>query len=117
MPQIPLLNRKGKPIRASEAYFVLHAIMLSPNDKDSVSSFLALKNEGLTDVFKKTFLKLSKGATGGTVAGMVFLRLLQLKLHRPNDASIGKAVFLLSPELKKKSFAERRRLPAGLSYL
>jgi hypothetical protein len=117
MPEIPLLDREGKPLRATEAYLTLQVVMYSPNDENCVAPYLSLTADGLTELFKKTFLKLSKRATGGTVAAMIFLRLLQLKIHRPKDASVGKAVFLVSTALKKKSLTDRKRMPTGRGYV
>jgi len=99
MPEIPLFSEQNYV-----ASIVL-PIMWAPKDLDSVNSFLALV-KGSSDPSKlllKTIKDFARATIGGQIAGEVFLTLLQWKTHRSQDASVGKAVFLVSSELKDRA--------------
>src|SRR5690349_11172549 len=117
MPELPLLDEGGKPIRGSDAYFIVQGIMWWPKDKASASSYFTLTAGGLTEMFKKTYLKHSKRKVGGTITASVFLHLLQFKIHRPKDASVGKAVFVVSRLLEKKPSSGTKSVPADRDYV
>jgi hypothetical protein len=115
MPEIPLLNR-GKPFGPVATFFVLQAIMLSPKDLGSAESFLAITAGSSTysKLLADTISKFAKASTGGAIAGDVFLHLLQLHLHRPQDASVGKAVFIVSRELEKTTLHSGKVAPSNV---
>jgi hypothetical protein len=117
MPELPLLDHDGKPVGQLDTLLIVRSIMWSPKDINSALAYRALGNEGLSELFKKTTLRLSKKATGGTITANVFLRLLQLKVHRPKDASVNKAVFLVSRGLEKLRPVKGRAAPADRDYV
>jgi hypothetical protein len=108
MPEIPLMHG-GEPIGPIGSYLIVQAIMWSPKDFDSVMSHvgMVLGSGSPTELFRKTTEHLARASTGGGIAGEVFLQLLRLKVHRPRDASVNKATFIVSRDL------EERRLPGG----
>jgi hypothetical protein len=121
MPEIPLLHQ-GKPFGPFKTKIILDAIMLSPRDLDSLVSYLVLVFQSPTysRVVKDVDAKFIKAAPGGAIAGQVFYNLLQLKLHqhllplkrhRPQEASVSKAVFLVSRGLKNQPLRGGRTLP------
>ena len=104
MPEIPLLDEAGNPLPELESFLTVRGIMLLPRDLPSVLNYRALGAPGqpiLSDLFKKTTMKLHKNARGGTIAAHVFLQLLSFKRHRPDDASVNKAVFIVSRKLER----------------
>ena len=109
MPEIPLMSR-GKPVGPAGAYLVLQSIMWSPKDMDSVMSYLVSL---LVAAFPRNYTRkqrriFRKHHLAVEIAGEIFLHLLQLtKCESSEDASIGKAVFIVSRDL------EQRRLPSG----
>jgi hypothetical protein len=117
MPELPLLDHEVKPVGQLDTLLLVRSIMWSPKDIKSALAYRALGNEGLSELFKKTTLKLSKKATGGTITASVFLHLLQLKIHRPQDASVNKAVFLVSRGLEKLRPVKGRAAPADRDYV
>jgi hypothetical protein len=114
MPELPLLDSRGKPLGPVPSFLILQAIMLSPKDTANAQTFVALTAGGDPDstLFRKTVAKFGKGATGGAIAGEVFLNLLGLKLHG-QDASVGKAVFLVSRDLEKRPLHSGRSAPSN----
>jgi hypothetical protein len=92
---------------------LLYAIMHSPKDIPSIVSFVHLYHGGCDSKFvEDATWRFLKGKIRGLIAGEVFLCLLSFKLHRPRDASISKAVFLLSRELKGKRTESGIRVPS-----
>jgi hypothetical protein len=116
MPEMPLLDSSGKPLGPSATEVVLSATMLSPTDVESLSSFLILAfgSVSCSRLVKEVATKFSKAAIGGSIAGNVFLCLLPLKLHRPQDASVSKAVFLVSRDSEGQHLKNGRRTPSNL---
>jgi hypothetical protein len=120
MPEIPLLDHEGNPLNPLDTSLIMQSIMWSPKDINSALSYRALGNDGqptLSELFKQTTLRLSKKAGGGTITANVFLCLLQLKIHRPKDASVGKAVFLVSRALEKLRPDNGRAAPVDQDYV
>lgn len=120
MPDLPLLDRKGNPLGELDTLLTVRAIMWSPKDKGSALSFRGLvtnDQSSPSELFKQTFLRLSKKETGGTIAGRVFISLLQFKIHRRKEASIGKAVFLVSRALEKQPLDNGRAAPVDRDYV
>jgi hypothetical protein len=108
VPEIPLLDEAGNPLSELEMFLTVRGIMWLPKDLDSVLNYRALGapgQPGLTNLFKETTLKLMKQDTGGTIAAHVFLQLLSFKRYRPDDASVNKAVFVVSRKLEKLGHA------------
>lgn len=115
MPEIPLLTQK-QPFGSIATYLILQAIMLSPKDIGSAESFLTMTAGSSTysRLLKQTIARFTKASTGGTIAGEVFLHFLQLKLHRPRDASVAKAVFIVSRELEETRLHGGRIAPSNI---
>jgi hypothetical protein len=116
VPQIPLFDANGAPLSQLQTWLTVQGIMWLPNDLDSVLSYRTLGTPGqpvLSNLFKDSTLRLSKNATGGTIAANVFIHLLQLKIHRPADASLNKAAFLISRLMEKLPAEGKRRAPAN----
>jgi hypothetical protein len=115
MPEIPLLAQK-QPFSPIATFLILQAIMLSPKDVGSAESFLTMiaGSSTYSKLSKQTIEKFTKASTGGAIAGEVFLHFLQLKLHRPRDASVAKAVFIVSRELEAARLHGGRIAPSNI---
>jgi len=89
--------------------------MLSPKDLGSAESFLALVfgSSSYSRFLRQAISRFAAAATGGAIAGEVFLHLLQLKLHRPDEASVGKAAFLVSRDLEDKQLHSGKAAPSN----
>jgi hypothetical protein len=118
MPEIPLLIQ-GRPLDPIAANLIVQAIMWSPKDFDSVQSYLGLVigSRIPSKLFMETASNLARASTGGGIAGEIFLHLLQLKVHRPRDASVGKAVFIVSRDLEERSLPSGRRAPSNVDRI
>jgi hypothetical protein len=87
--------------------------MLSPKDEDNAATFVQLASSApISELLLTTVTAFSKKGTGGAIAGKVLLHLLQLKLHRPEDASVGKAVFVVSRDLEDAQLGSGRAAPS-----
>lgn len=116
MPEIPLLDRAGKPLPPISTKVLLHAVMGYPSDFDSLQSFLVLNfgTPSNSDLVKKVNRDFQKKATGGSIAAEVFGILLQLKAHRPQDASVNKATFLVSRGLENTLLNSGKECPSNI---
>jgi hypothetical protein len=117
MPELPLLDHEGNPLGRFDTFLIVRSIMAWPNDIESALSYRALGNAGLSEMFKQATLKLAKKATGGTITASVFIHLLQLKIHQPKDASVGKAVFVVSRHLGELRPNNGRAAPVDRDYV
>jgi hypothetical protein len=113
MPEIPLLDRDGKPLSPVPSFLILQSIMLSPDDSDSTQSFLAMAcgSSSYSALLKQTILHFTKASTGGAIAGDVFLLYLQMTLHSHPVPSIAKAAFVVSGGLEGTSLHSGRAAP------
>jgi hypothetical protein len=115
MPEIPLVSG-GEALGPIVSHLIVQTVMWCPKDSDSVYSYLSLVigSSIQSELYLKTTKNLAKAAVGGLIAGEVFLKFLQLKVHRPRDASVNKAAFIVSRELENRRSADGRRPPSNL---
>jgi hypothetical protein len=99
MPVMPLLYR-GKPLPSSGIRDALYGVMAFPDDFLSLASYVALSGVPRSKLTEPIISKVENRGKGGSIAGAVFLYLLGLKMQRPKDASVGKAVHIITKYLK-----------------
>src|ERR1700730_7052331 len=109
MPEMPLLDRRGKPFGPIQTWVILSGIMLSPSDQESQLSYQALCQVPPSRLSGNAISKFYKGSIGGSISGEIFICLLQLAIHRDllplkrgrrQEPSIAKAVSIVSRELE-----------------
>ncbi|MBX3537667.1 MAG: hypothetical protein KF735_08520 [Chelatococcus sp.] len=123
MRELPVLDPKGRisPEHALLLMLVLHLC----DETDSIpATYAALRAEAIrkdgggatSRIAALINNDIKKKSIGGRIAGHVFLRLLQLFEHTPEDASVNKSVFILTKEMEYVK-EKGKKAPADRTYI